>query len=180
MVWGYPSENFPEPINSILVVSKTTLSQAEILFRGEGQTIVMLSRYLEGYIGYTGPQYKCLVEKLQYLEGGIQTLSGVARKHLQAAYTCLQKSLQQEWALMKHTTQGLGEDFKPLEKALWEEFLVDILQRAAEHMPNRTIIVLVFKRAGLEIMDPTQTAKVKWTASCVVVGHLVADRWDRF
>ena len=38
---------------------------------------------------------------------GGRTTAGVASKHLQDAYTVLQKSLQQEWEFMQRATQGL-------------------------------------------------------------------------
>ena len=38
---------------------------------------------------------------------------GVARKHLKAAYVGLQKFLQQKWAFMQRSTQGLGKEIFP-------------------------------------------------------------------
>ena len=58
-------------------------------------------------------------------------LAAVACKHPQAAYTGLQKYLQQEWTFVQHATQGLGEYLKLLEKAFQEEFLPDIFQGVA-------------------------------------------------
>ena len=43
---------------------------------------------------------------------------GAAHTHLKATYVGLQKLLQNEWSFMQHTTQGLREDFRTLEKAL--------------------------------------------------------------
>ena len=101
-------------------------------------------------------------------------MAGVAHKHPQAAYVGLQKSLQQEWAFVQRATKGLGEDFQPVEKALWEGFLPDLFHGATEHMPDWTITGLPVKHAGLAIPDPAHMAKGNWTASCVVTGHLVA------
>ena len=36
----------------------------------------------------------------------------VGRKHLQASYSGLQKSLQQKWVFVQCAAQGLGEDFQ--------------------------------------------------------------------
>ena len=33
---------------------------------------------------------------------------------------------------------------------------------------------LPVKQAGLDLPDPKKTAPEKWTASCVITGHLVA------
>ena len=42
-------------------------------------------------------------------------------------------------------------------------------------MPNRTIMGLPVKHAGLAIPDPTQTKNSNWTVSCMVTRNLVTD-----
>ena len=65
------------------------------------------------------PQAQCLGDKVKDWDGGIRTLVRVARKHLQAAYAVLKKSLHQEWAFLQCTTKVPGEGFWLLEKSLW-------------------------------------------------------------
>ena len=85
MVRGLPKEYLLDPTKIILVISKEKIVPAERLSKGGGLIIVMGSRYLVGYIGGISPQAQCLREKVQDWAGRIQTLSGVTRKHLQAA-----------------------------------------------------------------------------------------------
>ena len=59
-----------------------------------------------------------LREKVCNWAGGVKTMSGVAHNHPQAAYAGLQKSLKQEWVFVQCATQRLGDDFRPVEKAL--------------------------------------------------------------
>ena len=56
----------------------------------------------------------------------VKTLSGVARKHPQSAYSGLQKSLKQEWAFVQRVTPNIGDDFCPVEEALRETFIPDL------------------------------------------------------
>ena len=53
----------------------------------------------------------------------IATLAGVSLKHPQSAYAGLQKSLQQDWALVQRVTPGVGVAFAPVKEALREVFL---------------------------------------------------------
>ena len=54
----------------------------------------MVGRCLGGYIGGDGQHAKYLGENVKYWTGDIRTLVGVMRKHPQATYTGLKKSLQ--------------------------------------------------------------------------------------
>ena len=108
-------------------------------------------------------------------ESGFTTIEGVAHKHLQDAYTVLHKTLQHEWSLVQGDTQGLGEEFRPVEKAFWEELLLDLFLGVDTYMPRWTITRLPVKQYGLAIPDPIQTAQGNWIALYVFTGHLIAD-----
>ena len=100
-------------------------------------------------------------------------MAGVDHKHLQAAYVGLQKYLQQEWSFIQRTTQGRGEEFWSIEKALWEELLPDLFLGAEEHMPDQTIMGFPVEHAGLTMIDPTQTSQRNWNALDVVTRDLI-------
>ena len=85
----------------------------------------------------------------------------MAWKSPQATYAGLQKSLQQEWIFMQWATQGLGEDFRPMEKALREDSLPSPLLRSEEHMPNQTIMGFMVKHEGIATPDLILTAQEK-------------------
>ena len=74
---------------------------------------------------------------------------------------------------MQLSTQGLGDEFRSEEKALWEQLLLALLLRVADIMPDRTIMILLVNYAGLLIMDPTQMAQGNCTTLCVVTRNLV-------
>ena len=44
----------------------------------------------------------------------VKTLAGVARKHLQSAYSGLQNSLAQEWEFVQRVTPGIRDAFGPV------------------------------------------------------------------
>ena len=103
----------------------------------------------------------------------VKVLAEFAHKHPQSAYAGLQKSLQQEWAFVQRVTPGVGESFGPVEKALREIFVPSFFKGLREGVPEREIIRLPVKQAGLALPDPIQTAPENWTASCLITGHLV-------
>ena len=95
---------FPDPTKSILVVLEKNVPRANAYFRGMGIKVVTGSRYLGGYIGEREAEAKWVQGKVEGWADSVRTLSGVARKHPQSAYTGLQKSLQQEWAFVQRVT----------------------------------------------------------------------------
>ena len=101
-------------------------------------------------------------------------MSGVAHRHLQMAYTGLQKSLQQEWAFVQRVTPGIGMAFQTVKYEMRDKFLPTLFQGAMSHIPRRAITVIPVKQAGIDLVDPTQTSGSNWTASCVTTCHLVA------
>ena len=60
--------------------------------------------------------------------GVVQDVVGVARKHLQFAYTVLQNSLQQEWAFMQRVSPNVGDDFVSVEQTLRDAFVLALFQ----------------------------------------------------
>jgi hypothetical protein len=88
---------FPEPSKSILViVHEHNKEAAKNTFKDLGFTVVTGSRYLGGFIGEAPNQLSWIKEKNEDWVAAIKELAMVAEKYLQAAYTGLQKLLQQE------------------------------------------------------------------------------------
>ena len=66
----------------------------------------------------------------------MKLLPGVAHKHLQSAYSGLQKFLQQEWPIVQRVTPGVGDAFGPVEEALKEIFLPALHEGLGEGVPK--------------------------------------------
>ena len=64
MVRGPPRRYFPDPTNSILVVSHQNAKQAEAFFRGYRLQIVTRSHYLGGFVGSKAAQDFWMGEKV--------------------------------------------------------------------------------------------------------------------
>ena len=71
-------------------------------------------------------------------------------------------------------TPGVGDAFGPVQEALEEIFMPALYKGLREGVPERGINRLPVKQAGLALPEPTQTAPENWTASCVIIGYLVA------
>ena len=104
---------------------------------------------------------------------------GVVRDHLQAVYAGLKNSLQQDCEFVQRATQGLGHKFRPVEKALREEFLPDLFFGVEVHMTGWTIMGFLVKYAGIEIPEPNQTAQGNWTTLCMVTSYPIASLYVR-
>ena len=75
---------------------------------------------------------------------------------------------------MQRFTPGIGDTFGPVEKALQMTLLMALFEVLGEGSPERGATRLSVKQAGLALPYPTLTAPEKWTAPCVITGHLVA------
>ena len=102
------------------------------------------------------------------------TLAGVMRRHTNTAYTVLQKSLQHEWAFVQHITLDIRIAFQLVEDELRETFLSDLFQGYTAQIPGREITGLPVKQTRIDIYEPTRKAGANWTASCIIMGNLVA------
>ena len=75
---------------------------------------------------------------------------------------------------MQRMTPGVGDTFGPVEVARKDIFVPMLYHCLREGVPERGIIRLPLKQAGLTLNEPTMTSPENWTASYVITGHLVA------
>ena len=75
---------------------------------------------------------------------------------------------------MQRVTPGIGDAFRPVEKALRDTFMPDLLHGVGEGTLGKGFIRLKVKQAGLALLDPTKTAPNNWTTFRIITGHLVA------
>ena len=113
--------------------------------------------YLWGFARTEAEKTRCLGEKVDGWQNLMATLDGVARRHPQAAYAGLLKSLQQEWAFVQHINLGIGMEFQAVEDELRDTFLLYLFQGATSHIPGREINSLPVKQAGTALPNPNQT-----------------------
>ena len=123
---------YPEPTKSILVMALQNVGRAEEFFRGMGIKVVTGHRYLGGFIGDSKAEKRWLAGKVTGWTELVETLARVSRKHLQSAYTGLQKSLQQEWAFVKRFTPSIGDALGPVEKVLRDTFAPELFEGLGE------------------------------------------------
>ena len=89
MVQGPPCCYFPEPIKSVLVVSPQNVPHAQDFLRWCRLQIMTGRCYLGGFVGKESEHEQWLGEKISVCQDLEDTLSGVARRHLQTAYAGL-------------------------------------------------------------------------------------------
>ena len=136
--------------------------------------VVTWHHYLVGFIGDREAEKRWLANKITGWAESVDTLARFSRKHSQSVYAGLQKSPRQEWAFVKQVDLGIGKNFGPAEKAMWETFVPALFKGLCDGAPDRGVTRLPVKQAELALLDPTQTAPENWTASCVITGHLAA------
>jgi hypothetical protein len=82
------------------------------------------NRYLGGFIGKDEQALnEWLGEKTKFWTEAVTDLTSVTQALPQAAYSGLQKSLQQEWQFVQRVTRGIGPEFASIEQTLAKTFL---------------------------------------------------------
>jgi hypothetical protein len=112
---------YPEPTKSILIVRKHNLKEARLRF--PAFRVKPGNCYLGGFIGEDEALNEWLGEKTKFWTEAVTDLTPVTQAFPQAAYSGLQKSLQQEWQLVQRVTKGIGPEFASVEQSLAEIFL---------------------------------------------------------
>ena len=59
-------------------------------------------------------------------------------------------------------------EFQPVEDALCDVFLPNLLKGATSKIPGRSVTSLPVKYSGIALPYPTQTNGANWMASCVI------------
>jgi hypothetical protein len=162
---------------SILVVSQHNLKAAQAAFPGFGFKVTMGSCYLGGFIGEDfALQEEWLSEKTKTWEEAVGDLASIAPNFPQAAYSGLQKSLQQEWQfVIQRVTKGIGPKLKDIELTLSKNVLMTLFgDDYDEANPCHKISCLPVKWAGLVIPNPTSLAISNNDTSILCCLHILA------
>jgi hypothetical protein len=64
---------------------------------------------------------------------GIRDLARVVRRYPQAAYAGLTRSLSMEWTYLQRVVPEVGDRFKPVEKALVEDFIPTLFDEPGDN-----------------------------------------------
>jgi hypothetical protein len=107
-------------------------------------------------------------------EEAVSDLASVAPNFPQAAYSGLQKSLQQEWQFVQRVTKGIGPEFQNVKLTLSRTFLLTLFgDNYDENDPYCKISCLPVKWAGLVIPDPTSLADSNYNVSILLCSLFV-------
>ena len=80
----------------------------------------------------------------------------------QTAYAGLVKELQNKWTYLQRVTTGHGSLYKPIKKAIREDFLSALLNQPNVGGNMRNWIALAVKRAGQTTMQLPWNVATSW------------------
>ena len=146
-------------------------------FQKLGLKVITGHRYLGGYIGNQEEEDAYLQNKVQDWREATLKLAEVAKLYPQAAYSAMQRSLQQEWLFIQRVTDSIGpinSIYQPIESALDQKFIPSLFLLEQENLiPKlRNLTKLPVKDCGLALPDPTQTASANNKTSKQATTHL--------
>jgi hypothetical protein len=127
------------------------------------------------FIGEDEALNEWLREKTKIWTEAVTDLTSVTQAFPQAAYSGLQKSLQQEWQFVQRVTKGIGPEFASIEQTLAKTFLPTLFgDEYGKEDPRRALPDLPIKWAGLAIPYPTTSVQPNYEASILLCSHILA------
>ena len=147
-----------------MVVNDSFKATAEELFSSLGVPVVCNHCCLGGFLGEPDGQTAYVQDKVHQWIAAVQSLSKIADKQPQAAFTALMKSLQCEWQFLQHVVPDCGNLFASLDDVLASTFLPAVL--SCEVTPlERMSFSLPVRLGGLDVYHPQCTAEFCFTTS---------------
>jgi hypothetical protein len=127
------------------------------------------------FIGEDEALNEWLGEKTKFWTEAVTDPTSVTQAFPQAAYSGLQKILQQEWQFVQRVTKGIGPEFASIRKTLAKTFLPALFGDEYDNSDTRCALAgLPVKWAGLAIPDPTTSAQPNYKASILLYSHIMA------
>ena len=178
---GPPRGYFPEPSKSILIVHPSQVDKARLKFQSLGLKVKTGHRYLGGFIGDSDSEARHISSQVLAWTEAVKQLATVAADYPQAAYSGMQRSLQQEWQFMQRVSSLATNDpntYSPLENAIRNTFVKELLQAptfwASDENRELTkgLSKLPIRTGGLALPDPTETLTPSSSTSRKGTSHL--------
>ena len=92
--------------------------------------------HLGGFVGSDEAKQIWIEEKVETLVEGVKRLAVFAREFLQMAYVGLTMYLRHEFQFVQRVTPGVGTLFAPLEEAMRDDLLQDLLGDRREEVTD--------------------------------------------
>ena len=172
-------EYFPDPTNIILVVLPSNPLKTEAYFRGMVLRVVSISRYLGGFIIEPEVENDWIADKFQGWADSVGLMTKLELQLPQTSCSGLHNDLQQAWYFVQRIIPGIREAFSPVKEYLQRSFLPDLFHGDTVKIAVQGVTSLPVKQAGLALPKPSISSLKNWTASCIIIGHLVAALQDR-
>ena len=121
----------PEPSKSIIIIHPNQVDKAKLKFQALGLKVKTGYRYLGGFIGDSSSETNHIASKVHDWTEAVKCLALVASDYPQAAYSGMQRSLQQEWQFIQRVSSHESinpNTYSPLEDAIKSSFLKELFQ----------------------------------------------------
>ena len=106
------------------------VESAKLKFQTLGLKVKTGYRYLGGFVGDQETEANHIASKVRDWAEAVESLSAVANDYPQAAYSAMQRSLQQEWQFIQRVSSldtNNPNTYSPLEDVIRNSFLNELL-----------------------------------------------------
>jgi hypothetical protein len=163
--YGY----YPLPRKTILIVKPEHEEQARRIFTGSGVQITTTGE--RPVIGSATFKEEYVVQKISKWIDDVDQLAEIAKDEPQAAYSSFTKAVSHRWSYIQRTIPNISNLFTPLENAIRERLIPNLVGRKISDIERR-IFALPVRLGGMGISDPTQTADHEFYASNMITKNL--------
>ncbi len=164
-------EYHPKPSKTWLIVKEEFVDLAKRLFpdltskSGELNITTEGHKYLGSYIGTKEGKTEFMKKQIQSWEDDIRSLTEIASREPQLAYSAFLFGASKRWTFVARTTPDITEDLKKLDWLISETFVPALIGKEYVTDTMRDVFRLPAKLGGLGISNISQTADLEYKNS---------------
>ena len=149
----------------IIVKNEKDVARVKEIFSGEGLKITSEGqRHIGAALGTEKFKEEFAKKKIEKWVKDVEELADIAEEEPQAALTAFNTALANRWTFLQRTVKGISEYFRPLEMAIRERLIPNLVGRPVSDR-ERKMLSLPYRYGGLGIQNPVKTADREYETS---------------
>ncbi len=139
---------------------------------GESNITTVGHKYLGSYIGTEEGKAEFMKKQIQSWEDDIKSLTEIASREPQLAYSAFLFGASKRWTFVARTTPDITENLKQLDWLISESFVPALIGKEYVTDTMRDVFRLPAKLGGLGISNISQTAELEYENSLLMTEEL--------
>ena len=170
----------PKPSKTWLIVKEEYEEKAKNMFPSDINITSIGHRYLGSYIGTEAGKKEFIDEQITEWEKDITSLSDIAQREPQLAYSAFVYGTSKRWTFVARTTPGISENLKHLDWLINETFVPAIVGKEYISDTMHDVFTLPAKQGGLGITNISDTSNLEYSNSLLMTEELTSQIFNQY